>query len=55
MITKSKLRDKIAWTLCNWILNHIATEWYRKRIDGAIRYGLMAAVRDQNADRQSLS
>ncbi len=40
-------RDKVAQWLCNVILNHIATPWYRKMIDGAIRYGLAAAARDE--------
>ena len=40
-------RDRFAQWVCNLALRHIATPWYRTRIDGAIRYGLMAAARDE--------
>jgi hypothetical protein len=45
------VRDRIAWWLCNAILKTVATPWYRKRISGAIRYGLAAAARDALAER----
>lgn len=49
-IPPTAFRDRIAWALCNWVLRHVATGWYRTRIEGAIRYGLAAAVRDELAD-----
>lgn len=33
-------RDRIAAALCNWILRHVASERYRKMVDGSVRYGL---------------
>lgn len=38
------LRDRIAWAICNFALNHIATEHYRKMISGSIRLGMMSAA-----------
>ena len=43
-------RDRIAAALCNWILRHVASERYRKMVDGSVRYGLAAAKRDESAD-----
>lgn len=37
--TSGKLRDYIAGNLSNWLLNHIATPWYRYMIAGLIRSG----------------
>lgn len=39
-------RDHLARAVCNWVMNHVATRWYRDMTDGAIRYGLAAAARD---------
>jgi hypothetical protein len=41
------LRDRIAIAVCNWALNHVATDRCRKMISGAIRYGMAAADRDE--------
>jgi hypothetical protein len=49
----SSRRDRAAWAMCNWILEHVATRWYRNWITGAIRYGLAAAARDEAEDRPS--
>ena len=40
-------RDRIAAALCNWILRHVASERYRKMVDGSVRYGLEAAARNE--------
>jgi hypothetical protein len=40
------LRDRLACWLCNVILNHLATPWYRKMVGGSIRYGLLSAAND---------
>ena len=42
----SRMRDQIAWSMCNAILNTIATRWYRSMIAGSIQYGLKAARED---------
>lgn len=34
------MRDKIAHALCNFILNHIATKWYRDSIERRIAAGM---------------
>jgi hypothetical protein len=47
----SAARDRLARWLCNLILRTIATPWYRDRIDGAIRYGLASAARDETEGR----
>lgn len=41
-----RLRDWIGWRIANFALNHIATQWYRDRIGGAIAYGMSAAAQD---------
>lgn len=40
----NRIRDNIAWAICSFALNYIATEYYRKMIAGSIRYGLMTAA-----------
>jgi len=42
-------RDRVAAAVCNWVLRHVATGRYRQLIDGAIKYGLAAAARDELA------
>jgi hypothetical protein len=44
-------RDNAAWFLASGAL-HLATPRYRKMIDGAIRYGLAAAARDEAEGRR---
>lgn len=39
-------RDRLAQRCVNWILNHIATPWYRDMVAGQTRYGMNAAARD---------
>lgn len=41
---KISWRDQLAWAACNWIMNHVATEWYRVLIGAAIRHGLTTAT-----------
>jgi hypothetical protein len=41
----SHFRDALAYRLANWILNHIATPWYRNRIHGLILVGILRATR----------
>lgn len=48
---RGALRDRVAWAVCGWILRHVATKHYRDWIDGAIRYGMLAAARDAAEDR----
>ena len=40
-------RDKFAWTVMTFVLDHIATRHYAQMISGAIHYGLESAVRDE--------
>lgn len=47
-----RMRDKIAWRLANAALM-VATPWYRAMIGGAIRYGLDAAAKDAEAERNA--
>lgn len=47
-----RFRDNIAWKLCGWLLDHVATEWYRTMIQGSILYGLDAAKRDVTEGRE---
>lgn len=50
-------RDTIAWALASAAMG-LASPWYRKMIQGAIRYGLEAAARDayaQGPGRKTLS
>lgn len=47
MTRKVSIRDRIAWGICTWVLNHIATEWYRRWIDGAIHLGMMSAMENE--------
>jgi hypothetical protein len=44
-------RDDVAWFLASAALR-IATPRYRKMINGAIRYGLAAAARDEAGGRK---
>jgi hypothetical protein len=44
------LRDRIAVAVCNWVLQHVASERYQKMVDGSIRYGL-ALVTVEEEDR----
>lgn len=39
-----RYRDKVAATTANWILNHVATEWYRSRVYGLIELGVRSAI-----------
>jgi hypothetical protein len=43
-------RDRFAQRLCNWILNHVATPWYRATVEWSIRKGLTAAERDEEVE-----
>lgn len=35
-----KTRDNIAWAVTNFMLNHVATRWYRTMILGIIAIGM---------------
>lgn len=41
-----EVRDGIAWGICNLVLKHIATAYYRDRIGQLIQYGMDASIRD---------
>lgn len=40
------VRDRVAITLCNFILNTIATKYYRLFVKNSIEYGMRSAARD---------
>lgn len=42
-----KLRDKVAVRMCNWILDHVATEHYRLMVTGALKLGLATAAENE--------
>lgn len=51
-------RNRLAARICSWVLVHIADDNYERYINGAIRYGLRAAARDERdahtkADRRA--
>lgn len=46
-----RTRDLIAYHVSTWVLNHIATPWYRAMIGGAIRLGLDAARKEARAEK----
>ncbi len=46
------IRDRIAYTICNFALNHIATTWYHDMIRGAITLGFEYAA-EQSAKEES--
>jgi hypothetical protein len=46
-------RNRLAKRLCDLVLKHIATERYAGLVQGAIRYGLNAAARDELEGRGS--
>jgi len=41
-----RARDRLAWWIANFAMNHIATPWYRGMITGSIRLGLQKAAED---------
>lgn len=42
--TQTPWRDRLAARLCNLILTHIATDHYRRMIEGSIRLGMLTAA-----------
>ena len=42
-----KTRDRVAWAVANFALNHIATPWYRTMILGLINYGMIASHEEE--------
>ena len=46
-----KFRDNLTRVVCNFMLRYVATEWYRKMIEGSILYGLEAARKDARDER----
>lgn len=44
-------RNRLAASLCSWVLAHIATYDYAAYIGGAIRYGMEAAAKDAREAR----
>jgi hypothetical protein len=47
----SLFRDWLAYQICKLTLTWIATSWYRDRVDGYIRYGMLSAARDEMEGR----
>lgn len=47
------MRDRLAAALCNFILRTLASEHYRKMVQGSVLYGLASAQRDQAEGRTS--
>lgn len=43
--TSSLCRDRFVCAVCNWLLLHVASEWYRKMVGGALRLGLQTAAK----------
>lgn len=41
-------RDVVAMTVANWMLNHVATKWYRVRIEALLLIGFGAVTRPKN-------
>lgn len=39
-------RDRLATVLCDWILQHVATDWYARRIDHYIRIGMLTVLKE---------
>lgn len=51
-----RFRDALAYRICNFALNHVATPWYAGMISGSIRLGLDAAVEEsKHKDKEELS
>lgn len=46
------LRDKIAWSVCNWILTHVGTWEYQQSIYHLVEAG-REAVREQDKKRKA--
>lgn len=42
------LRDTIACKLCNWILNNIASKYYRDEVEGLIRLGFKQILESED-------
>lgn len=40
---RGRVRDRIAYNIVTFALNHIATPWYRAMIAGSIHLGLLKA------------
>lgn len=44
-----RTRDDIAWAVTNFMLNHVATRWYRTMIFGLIAIGMEEASKEDEA------
>jgi hypothetical protein len=42
MSRKSSWRDRLVRACCNWMLRHVATDWYQAQIAGLIQAGLQS-------------
>ena len=42
MSTKQSWRDVLVWRLTNFLINHVATPWYRDRLNTIIESGMEA-------------
>jgi hypothetical protein len=40
------LRDVIAVSVCNWVMRHVASDWYETTLDALIKYGADSMARD---------
>jgi hypothetical protein len=47
----NRFRDRFVCVVCNFLLRHVASEWYRAMIDRSIRLGLRTAA--EEASRES--
>lgn len=47
----ARFRDGLVRVVCNLMLRHVATEWYRKMIEGSILYGLDAVRKESREER----
>ena len=47
-------RNRLAWRICNWVLAHIADDYYSSYIGVAIYYGMDAIADDFRNGRDPL-
>lgn len=40
-------RDRIAWAVCNWMLRHVASDWYENWITGIVVLGWSTFMQDE--------
>lgn len=47
---RDRLRDAVAVAVANWMLNHVASEWYRTRIHALILIGIGVTTRPKQEE-----